>query len=271
MSLKITFSRTAFTLRQIMAYLHMPISVVIITYNEERNIARCLDSVQGISDDVVVVDSFSSDRTAEICRSRGVNFVPCEWKGYAATKNYANSLAKYNLILSLDADEALSETLKQQVMQVKDYATGNYSFKRLTNYCGKWIKHSGWYPDIKHRIFDRRYTRWEGEIHETLVSNSPVKPLLLQGDCLHYSYYSVEEHHRQAEKFAALWAKARAAEGKRSTPLKAAIKGLLKFMRNYLLKLGFLDGYYGFIICRISARETRLKYRLLWQLVPGKE
>jgi glycosyltransferase involved in cell wall biosynthesis len=242
------------------------LSVVIITFNEEKNIGRCLASVQGIADDIVVVDSFSTDATETLCKKYDVNFIRRSWEGYSATKNFANAQARYNWILSLDADEALSDELKRSILAVKQqdkqYAC---KFHRLTNYCGKWIRHCGWYPDTKVRIFDRRTAAWEGSIHEKLVVREGV-PQLLKGDCLHYSYYKIEEHYRQSDKFSTLSAQSLFAQGKRASLLKLWLSPVIKFISCYVIKLGFLDGIAGFTVCKIAASATFGKYRKLRRL-----
>lgn len=243
------------------------LSVVIITYNEEKNIARCLASVQGIADEIVVVDSFSTDKTEAICKSYNVSFIQRKWQGYSDTKNFANSAATNNWILSLDADEALSDELKQSILKIKQGTELlTCSFNRLTNYCGTWIKHAGWYPDTKTRIFDRRITKWQGTIHEELKTD-PEQPVVhLSGDCLHYSYYSVEQHIQQTEKFTTLSAADLFSKNKKAGFVKLYLSPIAKFIQSYFFQLGFLDGYYGYIVCKISARSTYLKYYKLKQL-----
>jgi len=243
------------------------LSVVIITYNEEKNIERLLQSVQGIADDIVVLDSFSTDKTAEICGRYNVNFIQRKWEGYAATKNFANMQAKNDWILSLDADEALSEELKKSIAGIKKQEKiVTASFNRLTNYCGKWIRHCGWYPDVKVRLFDKKITKWEGLIHEQLVMESNQEILHLKGDCLHYSYYTVEQHYAQTEKFTTLSANDLYAKNKKANYIKIYISPIVKFLQMYFLKLGILDGYYGFMVCKISAYSTYLKYSKLLKL-----
>lgn len=243
------------------------LSVVIITFNEERNITRCLDSVKDVADDIVVVDSFSTDRTEEICKSFGVNFIPREWESYSATKNFANLQGKHDWILSLDADEALSDELQKSIIEWKQSSSPVSSrFPRLSNYCGQWIRHCGWYPDTKIRIFDRRKTNWEGEIHEKLTGMRKNKTLLLNGNCFHYSYYSVDEHYKQAEKYSDIAAKDMHSTGKIISYPMIFLRAAFKFYRNYFFKLGFLDGRYGYIICKITAWETYLKYSKLYRL-----
>lgn len=247
------------------------LSVVIITLNEERNIGRCLQSVEGIADDVVVVDSGSSDRTETICLEHRGRFISHPWLGFAETKNFANAQAKYPLILSLDADEALSEKLKASVLAVKAMESVNtaFSMNRLTNYCGKWIKHC-WYPDTKIRLFNREHARWTGKvIHEKLTTDPGTGLKHLEGDILHYSYYSIAGHIAQANRFTDLTAEEAFREGKRSGMLRILFKPPVKFIRDYFFKLGFLDGYYGFIVCRISAQATFYKYIKLRQLNAG--
>ncbi len=237
------------------------LSVVIITLNEEKNIARCLRSVEGLTDDIVVVDSGSTDLTESICKTFGVRFFTHEWLGYSETKNYANSLARHPLILSLDADEALSQELRNSIQKVlENQKASAYSMNRLTNYCGKWIKHCGWYPDKKIRLFNYDAGTWQGLIHEVLKLHNGAPVEHLKGDILHYSYYSVAEHIAQANKYSTLTAQKAFQEGRRSSLLKVLINPVIRFKRDYIFKAGFLDGYYGFVICTISAFTTFLKY-----------
>lgn len=243
------------------------LSVAIITFNEEKNIRRCLDSVKDVADDIIVVDSFSTDRTEEICKSSGVSFIQRKWEGYSASKNFANLQGKYDWILSLDADEELSKELQKSIMEWKQLSSPMPArFPRLSSYCGRWIHHCGWHPDIKLRIFDRRKTKWEGEIHEKLIMINQKETLLLKGNCFHYSYYSVEEHYKQAEKYSDIAAKDMHSRGKKISYPMIFLKAIFKFHRNYFLKLGFLDGRFGYIICKIIAWETYLKYSKLFKL-----
>jgi len=248
------------------------LSVVVITLNEERNIGRCLQSVSAIADDIVVVDSGSEDATEEICAAQGARFIRHQWLGFAETKNFANSQAKYPLILSLDADEALSDQLIKSIKAVKENDRGNTAYKmnRLTNYCGKWIRHCGWYPDSKIRLFNRENTRWSGlVIHEKLTTNPGTEVKHLEGDLLHYSYYTIAGHIDQANRFTDLTAEEAFRKGKKAGILQILFKPPVRFLRDYFFKLGFLDGYYGFIVCRISAQATFYKYIKLRQLNAG--
>lgn len=245
------------------------LSVVIITFNEEKNIARCLDSVKNVADDIVVVDSFSTDRTKEICESKGARFIEYKFEGYIEQKNFAVTHAKFPHVLSLDADEALSDELKKNILSVKNnWKHDGYYMNRLTNYCGKWIHHCGWYPDKKLRLLDSRKGKWGGiNPHDKYDMNDGDKSTgFLKGDILHYSFYSVNEHYKQAEKFSEISARALFVNKKTVSSMMIYLKTIFKFIRNYFLKFGLLDGYYGFVICRISAKATFLKYQKLKQL-----
>jgi glycosyltransferase involved in cell wall biosynthesis len=237
------------------------LSVVIITLNEERNIGRCLQSVKDIADEMLVVDSFSTDRTREICESFGAKFIAVKWKGYSGQKNHGNRLAAHDWILSVDADEALSDELRSAIVEWKKSPVPAFArFNRLTNYCGKWIRYCGWYPDQKLRIFNRKLALWEGEVHEKLHYDRNIAVTHLKGDLLHYSYYTMEEHIAQTNKFSSIGAKQLVERGKKVHAAKLAISPAVKFFRNYVLKRGFMDGYHGYMICRMAALHTFLKY-----------
>ncbi len=242
------------------------LSVVIITLNEERNIGRCLESVQKITDDIVVMDSGSADRTEDICRAYpNVNFQKTVWKGYSETKNQAAAFAKYDFILSLDADEVVSEKLEQSLLSMlhADCLKGAYSMNRLTNYCGSWIKHTSWYPDTKIRIWNKNEGRWEGDLHEKVEFSRPVAVSHLKGDLLHYSYYSVADHVRKIDGYTSLGAKVAFEKGKKASLLKLIFSGPVRFFKDYFIKLGFLDGYAGFQVAKMSAFLSYLKYAKL--------
>ena len=238
------------------------LSVVIITFNEERNIGWCIESVLEVADEIVVVDSFSTDKTREICEKSGVKFIEHAFEGHIQQKNFAITQAKYPHQLSLDADEALSGELKSEILKIKnDWQYDGYRMNRLTNYCGKWIHHCGWYPDTKLRLYDSTKGVWGGvNPHDKFELNPGSKVGFLKGDILHYSYYTVEEHIRQAVKFSTIAAKELVGLGKTVSYFQIIVNPVAKFIRNYILRLGFLDGFYGFIICRIAAHETFQKY-----------
>ena len=245
------------------------ISAVVITLNEEKNIGRCLDSVRQVADELVVVDSYSTDRTRDICRSRGVKFTQHTFGGHIEQKNHAVSCAAHDRILALDADEALSEALQQSILMVKqNWQADGYSFNRLTNYCGQWIRHSGWYPDTKLRLWDRRKGRWGGvNPHDRVIMDGGSRVAHLDGDLYHYSYHTIREHIDTINNFSEIAARAAHAAGKRSNlALDIVLNPLLTFFKKYVLKLGFLDGYPGFIIAVHTAYGKFLKYIKLREL-----
>jgi glycosyltransferase involved in cell wall biosynthesis len=243
------------------------LSVVIITFNEERNILNCLQSVEGIADEIIVLDSFSKDRTKEICLREKVKFYERAFTGFNDQKNYALSLASSPYILSLDADEVLSPELKKSIQAAKEnWVSDGYTMNRLTNYCGTWIRHC-WYPDTKLRMWDLRKGNWDcNKIHEKVDLADGATISHLQGDLLHYSYHTLDDHLRQLHKFNEIAAISAYNDNKKSSFLKLFYKPVAIFFKLYILKQGFRDGYSGFLIARISAFGAFMKYARLKQL-----
>jgi glycosyltransferase involved in cell wall biosynthesis len=244
------------------------LSAVIITYNEEKNISRCLQSLKGIADEIVIVDSGSDDRTLEIAKEFSAKIVTHPFTGYIEQKNFAVTQTSNEYILSLDADEELSPELHRSIKYLKEnWKHDGYSFNRLTNYCGKWIHHCGWYPDPKLRLFRTGTGKWGGSNpHDRFIPDSSSSKGKIKGDLYHYSYYSVEDHIRQADNFSRIEARSAFKNGERSNLYHIIIKPKIKFFRDFILRLGFLDGYYGLVICRISSHAMFLKYVRLHEL-----
>ena len=248
------------------------ISATIITLNEEDKIRQCLESLQDVADEIVVVDSLSTDNTKSICEEFGVRFIEQKWLGYSEQKNLANNIASHDWILSIDADEVLSDELKKSILKIKneERETKNeelvYSFNRLNNYCGKWIHHSGFYPDKKIRIWNRKIGKWEGIVHEVIKFSTKVKEVHLKGDLLHYSYSKPEDFERQVFKFAEMRAQHYFDKGKKNAGLLSVVSPIFFFIKHYLIRLGFLDGKEGFVMCWVSAKATRHKYKTLKKL-----
>ena len=244
----------------------VPLSVVIITYNEERNIARCLEAVRGVADEVIVVDSFSTDNTVAISQQWGAQVVQHAFEGYVQQKNFATAQATHNHVLQLDADEVLTEELRQSILAAKhNWQGAGYTLARLTNYCGSWVRHGGWYPDRKLRLYDRRLGQWEGlllhERYEVAVGQSVGA---LTGDALHYSYDSVEQHVQQLNRFTSIAADELWLRGKRRVSLfHLLLKPWWKFVHGYFFRLGCLDGFAGLSIATISAWGVFLKFAKL--------
>ena len=245
--------------------MQVKLSAVIITYNEEKNIQRCLESISGVVDEIIVVDSFSTDDTEKICKKFGVRFIQHEFIGHIEQKNWAKDKATYDYVLSLDADEALDDDLKTSIQEAKsDWKFEAYRMNRLTNYCGQWIRHSGWYPDTKTRLFDRRKGHWGGiNPHDKYIPSKLEKVGFLKGNLLHYSFYTREEHLQQIEKFSSIGSKALLEKGVKSSTLKIFIKPSARFIKAFFVHRGFLDGAAGFTISRLSAYANYLKYKKL--------
>ena len=249
------------------------ISAVIITFNEEKNIGQCLDSLVGLADEIIVVDSFSTDGTEDICLGRGVFFMCNRFTGHVEQKNYAMGKAKYDHILSLDADEVLSNELKESIGRVKsNWQYNAYSFNRLTNYCGKWIRHCGWYPDKKIRLWDRQRGRWGGtNPHDRVIMADGTKIFHLSGDLFHYSYASIKDHVAQMNSFSEIAAKEAFHTGRKASLLiDILLNPPLTFLKKYFIKLGILDGYYCFVISIHSAYGKFLKYIKLMDIHKNK-
>lgn len=244
------------------------LSSVIITFNEEQNIERCITSLLPISHEILVVDSFSSDKTEEICVRLGVRFVQHAFEGHIQQKNVAIDLAFNDWILSLDADEVLTEELQKSIQSVISEPTFlGYRLNRLTNYCGHWVRYCGWYPDTKVRLVNRNHARWTGvNPHDRLDMLNNEKTGFLNGDLLHYSYNTKEDHLKQIEYFGKIASNELFMKGKKSNYALITVKVIAQFIKSYLLNKGFLDGKTGFTISRLSAFATYRKYRMLLDL-----
>lgn len=238
------------------------ISAVIITYNEEKNIERCLKSLLGVVDEIIVLDSFSIDNTEAICKKYNIRFEKHIFDGHIEQKNRVMNMAKHDYVLSLDADEFLSEELKKSILQEKkslDYDA--YSFNRLNYFCGKKIKHGGWYPDRKIRFWNKNVGKWRGENpHDKVVLNKNTTLKHLDGDLNHYSFHSISQHVEQINKFSEIKAKIDFQKNKKANIFRIFFKPFVKFIIIYFLKLGFLDGFYGYVIAKNSAHFNFLRY-----------
>jgi glycosyltransferase involved in cell wall biosynthesis len=242
------------------------LSACLITLNEEHNLPRALASLQGIADEIVVVDSGSTDRTEEIAREYGAEFRMRPWTDYSEQKNYAASCAQNEWILSLDADEELSSALQTSLLDWKKRAPQFcvYEMARRTWYLGAWIKHSGWYPDFQRRLYLRGEAQFSGIIHEALrFDGSPGR---LYGDLLHYTIRSFAEHETKVAHYTTLAAQQMYAAGKRNWRAAMWFATPWSWFHNFVLRGGFLDGYRGALIAQMAARAIRVKYRKLGQL-----
>jgi glycosyltransferase involved in cell wall biosynthesis len=243
------------------------LSVVIITLNEENNIGQCLAAARHVADEIVVVDSFSTDRTKEICTAEGVIFIEHEFEGHIQQKNYAVSRATYDHILSLDADEIISEKLAASILEVKkNWENDAYYLLRRSHYCGKFINYGDWYPDRKVRLFRKNAGEWAGiNPHDTYVLEEGKTLGKVLGDLKHYTFNTVQEHIDQANKFSSIGARELVHRHARVNILTLIFHPVWRFVRSYILRLGFLDGLRGYSIAIIIAIETFLKYlKVIW-------
>jgi glycosyltransferase involved in cell wall biosynthesis len=238
----------------------MKISATIITLNEQKNIVRAIESLR-CCDEIVVVDCGSNDRTREAAEKLGVRVLESQWRGFAGQKNYAASEASYDWILSIDADEAVSEALEAEIWQIKKSGPqfDGYTMPRLARYLGRWILHSGWYPDRKVRLYDRRKARWIGDfVHESVRVEGQIGHL--KGNLLHYTCDTLSEHLRTMDRYTTLAAEEMVALGRKVRWQDLVLDPPWTFLRTYILKAGFLDGWEGLTIAYMSAFYNFLKY-----------
>ncbi|HMD39448.1 MAG TPA: glycosyltransferase family 2 protein [Candidatus Acidoferrum sp.] len=243
------------------------LSACLITLNEEHNLPRALASLQGIADEIVVVDSGSTDGTAAIAREHGAVFLERAWTNYSEQKNFAAERTQNEWVFSMDADEELSSALQSSLLNWKkrgaEFAV--YEMSRKTWYLGAWIKHSGWYPDFQRRLYRKDAAKFSGIIHESLKFEG--KPGRLAGDLLHYTVRSFAEHEEKVEVYATLAAQQMHTAGERAWRAAMWFATPWSWFQNYFLRGGFLDGYRGALIAQMAARAVRIKYRKLGQLV----
>ena len=238
------------------------ISAVIITFNEEEYIGQCIKSVAEVADEIVVVDSFSTDRTKEICLSQGVRFIEHPFEGYRDQKNFALTQASFDYVLSLDADEELSPKLEKSILAVKqDFRYDGYKFNRLNSFCGKWIYHTSLSPERKIRLFNRKKAQWVGlNIHETVSLNNPKSVKILKGNLTHWLYNSYEESIEKMNRYTTLLASEYYNQGIKSSAIRLLINPSWRFIHSFFLKGGFIDGYDGFVVSRYLSVTCFLKY-----------
>jgi ADP-heptose:LPS heptosyltransferase len=242
------------------------ISAVVITQNEERNIGRCIDSIIPVADEIVVIDSYSIDRTKEICLQKGVRFIERQFVGFIEQKNFGITQASNDIILSLDADEYLSDELIKSIHEVKEnWQFDAYRMNRLSNYGGKWIRHGTWYPDKKVRLWNKRIGLWGGETpHERLVLKKGTKVMHLRGDLMHRAYVDSTETLSKVQKYSGIYANENVGR-KSSSPLHIIVHSFFAFFKSYFLKRGFLDGFEGLMVAMAVCNHVFYKYAKLYE------
>ena len=246
------------------------ISACLITFNEEHNLPRALNSLAGIADEIVVVDSGSKDRTAEIARAGGVSFFERPFTDHADQKNYSASCARNDWIFLLDADEELSSELRGALVEWKQHTPefAVYEMPRLTWYLGAWIHHSRWYPDFQRRLYRRNKASFSGMIHSALRFEGKVGRL--KGNLLHYTARTLADHEDKIEGYTTVIAGEMFSQGKRNWRAAMWLAAPWSWFQNYVMHRGFLDGYRGWLISRMAARGTWLKYKKLGKLIEAE-
>jgi glycosyltransferase involved in cell wall biosynthesis len=246
------------------------LSVCLIAQNEQENLPRVLRSVQGIADEIIVVDGGSSDRTPEIAREYGARVVVRPFTNHADQKNFAASLASQDWIFLLDADEELSDELKESVRlwKANEPRFAVYEMPRLTWYLGAWIRHSRWYPDWQRRIYRRNQAHFDGAIHSALRYHGKIGRL--RGNLLHYTIRTFAEHQAKVDKYTSTIAREMFDQGKRRWRAAMWFAAPWSWIHHFLLGAGFLDGYRGLLIANMAARGVRLKFQKLGQLVEAE-
>ncbi|WP_128112513.1 glycosyltransferase family 2 protein [Polynucleobacter necessarius] len=244
------------------------LSVILITRNEEANLEACLASLEGIAQQIVVVDTNSSDRTLEIAKSHGAQVSqPADWPGFGPQKNRALDLATGDWVLSIDADERLTPALRSEILTAIHHSAhvDCFAIPRLSWYCGRFIRHSGWHPDYVDRLFKRGTARFSDDlVHERLIPNGQVAKL--ENPLLHYSFMNYSQVLQKLDRYSTASAQQAFAKGKTSSPLKAVLHGAWAFFRTYILRAGFLDGPQGFALAVSNGQGTYYRYIKLWQL-----
>lgn len=243
------------------------ISACVTTFNEEANIERCLTSLAWC-DELVVLDSYSTDRTLELARRFTDRVYQHEWLGYIGQKNLIRKMARNEWLLFVDADEEVSDELREEIQAIfadDPGAYAGYRFPRVVKYFGQWITHGEWYPDIKLRLFQRDKGRSGGqEPHDQVFVQGPVKRL--DGWLYHYTYDSLQDHVNTLNRFSTITAREKYADGVRFAWSDFLFRPPIRFVRGYLLKRGVLDGRRGLFIALLSMYGVYLKYAKLWEL-----
>lgn len=239
------------------------ITANIITYNEEESIRECLRSLEKVADEIVVVDSFSTDNTVKICEEMGCKVTQRRFNGYGAQKQYAVSLSTHSYILSVDADEVLNDDLQKSIIKLKESGFEHriYSFSRLNFLCEVPIKHSGWFPDFQVRLFDKRYASWNlRDVQESVIFPGTLTAFPIHGLLLHYRCKTLEEYYSQEEKYATINAKILINQGRHPSLITPYIYSFLQYIRTYIFNRGFLDGKEGRIIALVTAKSVWQEY-----------
>ena len=247
------------------------ISAVVITLNVERTIKDCLSALAKVTKDIVIVDSYSEDATISICREKNARVFQRQWQGYGEARNFGARQCESDWILSIDADEVLSQDLISNINSLELNRRSVYGLDRITNLNGKWIRHSGWYPDWVSRLYHRNHASWSSDlVHERLEYDSGIKICRLKGKLWHYSYPDLKAFHLKLEKYALLAARQLHTDGGQSWWVMRYAGPVARFIRTLIFKWGFLDGRWGWFLSVQQARQVYLRHRYLVELNKGK-
>ncbi|HRP31684.1 MAG TPA: glycosyltransferase family 2 protein [Agriterribacter sp.] len=250
------------------------LSATVIVVNEEKKIGPCLQSLKRVADEIIVVDSLSTDNTKAVCLAHGVTFIEQPFLGYIEQKNFALGKTSHIHVLSLDADEALSDELIESILREKEkgFPADGYTMNRYNFYCGQWVRHGTYYPDRKLRLLDVNKGQWAGQNpHDKIIMQKGASIIHLIGDLLHHTYQSEEEHRHQQDRFSTIAAKAMYDQGIPSYSYKIWLNSIAAFIKGYVIKLGFLDGKAGFNIAWYTALHSYWKYKKLARLYREKQ
>ena len=248
------------------------LSACIVAMDEEDRIGECLDSL-AFCDEVVVVDSHSKDRTRELAAERGARVIERDWPGHVAQKEFAIRAASHDWVLCVDADERISPGLREEILALRDAGfpgSSGWRMPRLSSYLGRYLRRGAWYPDHQLRLFDRRRGRWGGhDPHDRVETDGPVG--MCRSDLLHHPYRDLSEHLRTIDRYTTIMAEGLYARGVRASPADLCLRPATRFVRSYVLKLGFLEGWRGFLQASLAAHYGRMKYAKLYVLQRGDE
>ncbi|GAC1381091.1 MAG: glycosyltransferase family 2 protein [Ginsengibacter sp.] len=245
------------------------LSAVIITYNEEKNIGKCIEALQKVADEIIVVDNYSTDETQSICDQYGVKFLQKEWSGFGPQKRFGVKAAKYDQIIALDADEILDDDAIEEIKILKENGLrGVYEIKMYHYYFGKFLNYGQEYPNYKKRIFDRKTVNWNNNlVHEALVIPEDCPVIKLKGKIYHYSYHSISQYISKSNNYTGSAAREMFAAGRKSYLLKLLVSPSFTFLNSYFIKRGFMDGWHGFVIAMLNGYSNFLKYAKLGELL----
>ncbi|CAN5693420.1 glycosyltransferase family 2 protein [soil metagenome] len=244
----------------------MKLTVTVITYNEADHIAAALDSVSW-ADEIIVVDSHSTDGTADIARTRATRVIARDWPGYSDQKNFAADQASFDWVLSLDADERVTPELGAEVRALLEHepAARGYRVRRVSRYLGRWIRTTDWFPDYQLRLYDRRAGRWNGlRIHESFRLSDSA-PAHLHSELQHYAYRDIRHHLQKIDAYTTLIAEQWDAEGRQASAGRIVLQPVMAFLRNYVLRRGFSDGVPGLVVSILNSYYVFLKFAKLWE------